>query len=484
MESVRLIRPSVAALLTQLAVAVVLGVAALPQAFAPRVDPGAILGGNPQPIALLWLTLAVADLIWIVALSPSLAALLVERLAALEQQITVSTEARQPRLPRPDRLATLLLITFDAGLAEATIRQPLVAVLGALSPPSTVDATIAVVVLTLLLVMLIWVFVVLRPLVETGAWRVLDLFLATTGSQSTRTFFDEPTPTRTATSISLSESYRSMSFRRPVDRLDRAPVEPTIVAGRPTDQPTILAGRPEDQPTVVGGLSQDQPTIIRRYPEDQPTIVRGREQDQPTIVGNLPPTTRANAAPDLPTIVPSAGDSPTISPELGDSPTIVPQSGDSPKIVPHPVDAPKIEPSADNSPTIVPHPADNSPKIMPYSVDAPTIIPEGRDDLPRVAAFEPPIPSIRPEDAPKTPEPAPASPEPVPVEATVAPAPKPSREAAVRIVERHLDETDPFATQTGLPDDDTDPFLKQRSRSRRPDETQPDLLLPSESTER
>lgn len=412
-----MVRPSVAALLTQLAVSIVLGVVALPQAFSPRVDPNAILSGSPQPIALLWLALAILDLIWIVVLSPPLARLLAEHLATLERQIAASSEERQSRLPRPSRLAALLLITFDVGLADATIRQPLVAVLGALSPPSTVDAAISVVALALLVVLLIWLFVVLRPLVETTTWRILDLFLATTGSQSTRTFFDEPT--RLATSTSLAESYRSTSFRRPTSRPERPLVEPTIVAGRSEDQPTILAGRPEDQPTVVGNLPPDQQTIVPSHPEDQPTIVGDIPRDQPKVVGGIPPTSAASDA---------------------------------------------------DQPTIVPPPS-----------DSPTIVPERRDESPRVAPSPPPS---RPEAETIAPRRPSRQSEPEPAEATVAPPIVPSRAAAVRIVERQLDETDPFATRAGLSDDDTDPFLKQRSRPGRPDETQPELLSPSEPTEK
>lgn len=177
----------------QAVVASTIGLVGLPFIFArPDLDASG---------AWLWLVLATASGVWLIALAPVFAGGLRQLLARVSTRTTRGTLEHQATA----EFSRLLLAAAYVVLLQAILRRPLVAVIGVDAEPFVVEGCLAAVALLALLVLLGQIHRAGRPLIEGLASSTLDALLATTGSEATH-HADAPAP-----SVASSPTYLAPS---------------------------------------------------------------------------------------------------------------------------------------------------------------------------------------------------------------------------------------------------------------------------------
>lgn len=157
----------------QAVVASTIGLVGLPFIFArPDLDASG---------AWLWLVLATASGVWLIALAPVFAGGLRQLLARVSTRTTRGTLEHQATV----EVSRLLLAAAYVVLLQAILRRPLVAVIGVDAEPFVVEGCLAAVALLALLVLLGQIHRAGRPLIQGLASSTLDALLATTGSEAT-----------------------------------------------------------------------------------------------------------------------------------------------------------------------------------------------------------------------------------------------------------------------------------------------------------
>ena len=175
----------------QAVVASTIGLVGLPFVFA-RAD--LVASG-----AWMWLVLATASGVWLIALAPVFAGGLRQLLARVSTRTTRGTHQATVEVSR------LLLAAAYVVLLQAILRRPLVAVIGVDAEPFVVEGCLAAVALLALLVLLGQIHRAGRPLIEGLASSTLDALLATTGSEATH-HADAPAPSAASSPTYLAPS--------------------------------------------------------------------------------------------------------------------------------------------------------------------------------------------------------------------------------------------------------------------------------------
>lgn len=234
-------RVSATSALTQVVVVALLGLVALPALLAPDLPPAPSVG---QPLSLtagLWLAGAVLLGIWLLALVPSLAT----RIAGLVDGLQLAPAPAMDERPDTSVAATVaarwLIAVGEVVLIQAMLRRPLVAFLGVVADPTTVDATFAATTLILLLLILIWLHRSARPLVEAATWQALDTLIPTTGSEHARAIAEQADAALATVGARTSRDSETTS-----DATRPAPAAAATLAD-PSEQPTARA---ETEPTL------------------------------------------------------------------------------------------------------------------------------------------------------------------------------------------------------------------------------------------
>jgi hypothetical protein len=150
--------------------------------------------------SLAWLAGAVVVAVWLLLVAPPLARWAAGPLAALDRA--------RPGLGVA--LARWLVAAGYVALAPAILRRPIVAVLGQVAEPTTVEASFAAISLALLILALYRLHWTASPLVEDATLRALDALVPTTGSAAPK---DQPTAVGTIASGS-AEASRSERSRQ------------------------------------------------------------------------------------------------------------------------------------------------------------------------------------------------------------------------------------------------------------------------------
>lgn len=231
------------AAIAQLAIAATLGLVALPSVLGGVVASAAPSGvSRPEPS--IWLGLSVVLVIWLVTIASSLTRFLVGLLASVPWSARLDDDRTTPRV-ETGLLAALLVAGVYVGLIEAIVRRPLIAAVGAITSPSDVDAIVAAFAVSVLFVVLLRLYRVARPFIESGTWYALAS-VSTTSSSETTSRFNAPDTASAATVVA-----------RPITPV--APVggnEQTVAATVPasTDATVIAAHTlaiPREDSTVV-----------------------------------------------------------------------------------------------------------------------------------------------------------------------------------------------------------------------------------------
>lgn len=176
-------RLSMTSAVTQAFVAALFGLIVLPTLFVTTATAGIATGGAISLGAGTWLAVAVVLSLWLLALVPGLAtgiAAWLDRLTARDRSVA----GRPVRRVGSVGAARLLVVVVVVVLVQAIVRRPLVAVLGVIANPLTVEAIFAAGTLALLLIILVWLHQTARPLVEAVTWQALDALVATSGSEA------------------------------------------------------------------------------------------------------------------------------------------------------------------------------------------------------------------------------------------------------------------------------------------------------------
>lgn len=232
----------------QLVVVAVLGIVGVPAVLGDAARSGG--GSGAPPVAgVVWLGVGIALVVWLVVLAPRLARSLRDVLAG------TPWSARRTRTVAggdPGAVAFVLVALVDVVLIEATLRPPLVVVLGAGASPPTVDATVAAVCLLAIFALLVRLYLAARGYVEAGAWYALDALLATSGSvEATSRFYDVDTQvtraeaTRRATLDTAATRSTGPTIARPEDAptvADFDPAAETLAAPPPASDATLGSG--------------------------------------------------------------------------------------------------------------------------------------------------------------------------------------------------------------------------------------------------
>jgi hypothetical protein len=138
----------------------------------------------------MWLVLATATGVWLIALAPVFAAAL--------RRLLVRVSARSGRTPLEHQasveIARLLLAAGYVVLVQAIVRRPLVGVIGVDAEPFVVEACLATLALLALILLLGQLHHAGRPLIEGLAWSTLDALLATTDPVEATAYTGGPGP--------------------------------------------------------------------------------------------------------------------------------------------------------------------------------------------------------------------------------------------------------------------------------------------------
>jgi len=138
-----------------------------------------LVSGTTAAPPWVWLALASAVCIWLLAPAPTF-------IGGLERLLARAPLRGGPVALAPSvrmEIARLLLAVVYVVVLQAIVRRPLVTTLGAGAEPFVVEASFAVFALTALVILLGWIHRAGRPLVEGIVRFTLDALLATSGSE-------------------------------------------------------------------------------------------------------------------------------------------------------------------------------------------------------------------------------------------------------------------------------------------------------------
>ena len=303
----------------QAAVAALAGLVALPALLGGGIFAPALPSTGTEGTRLAWLICAVAASVWLIATGPPLAIALassVDRVFALGGQIG----ALPRQAPAAGAFAGGFVAILWVLLAQATIRRPLIAFLGAYVAPASVEAVFATLVLVLLLVLLYLFYRAARPLVETAAWSALDAVIATSGSEG-RTATQgqgtertrqagiepatvgaprrdgEPVPARAGATVAAprSEGATLPASAAGAGGVQSTPAEGATAAAGPAEAPTIArAGAVGRSASAYPGAGLTIP-VIASAPAGQAAPDRAVPDQGATIAAGSAPSPAASA---------------------------------------------------------------------------------------------------------------------------------------------------------------------------------------------
>src|SRR5713226_466105 len=217
----------------------VIGVVALPLIF-----------GQPAGLGsgLVWLGIALAITILLLALLPSLSQLLAAGLARLSAALASPDVPSSATFKTAELLvvARLLVLAAELLIVQAVLRRPIALVLGGDRQVATVEAGIAAGALFLIFPLLVWTYQTTRPMVQAATLRALDAAIPTIGSA----VLAEPV-TRG------SHIVAPPSVRQPTPLADDA----TAISS-PRDDRTVVAPRDGDKTVVSPPRGEEDQTFV------------------------------------------------------------------------------------------------------------------------------------------------------------------------------------------------------------------------------
>jgi hypothetical protein len=277
-----------------------------------------IFGAQPIGVAsgLVWLAVALAITVSLVALMPNLARVLAAGLARLSAALASPDAPSSATFKTPELLvvARLLVLAGELLVIQAILRRPIAIALGGERQVATVEAGIAAGALFLILPLLMWTYQTTRPMVQAATLRALDAAIPTIGTAE----LTEPATRGSHVVTPLTE-------RRPTPVADDATAVSARAAARrrgPTrvaDDATAVSPRDDDKAAateVVGDATVVSP------PGGDKTVVSPPGGDK-TVVS--PPSG------DKTVVSPPGGDKTVISPRDGDETFVSPPRGDDPR---------------------------------------------------------------------------------------------------------------------------------------------------------
>ena len=171
----------VSLVVAQLVLAGIVGLIVAPGLLA---DPARVAPIGPQNFfALSWFAISLLIGIWLVVLAPSFVHLVADPVASVRLRFQTNVPATAG--DEAHNFARWLVVFGEILLAQAMLRPPLVVLLSGALSRANAEALVAALTLAILLLVLIWVHRSARPLVVTAARSTLDVFLASTDSDTT-----------------------------------------------------------------------------------------------------------------------------------------------------------------------------------------------------------------------------------------------------------------------------------------------------------
>ena len=275
--------PSPTSALVQLLVAALLGLVLLPTLLGPGLGIGQGLGSISEPLAVVWLAVAIALVVWLLVIVEALSRLVDAHLASfLAARTRAAAQDTAAMLPEARLLSILVLVIGYILLGEAILRRPLATVLSVFVEPSLVDAVVAAVALVLVLALLVWLYRTARPLVKDATWYVLDGILATSGSDRVQRFY-EADETRAAVTAVASEVETSRLADATV-----AKEEATVSDHGERSALTQVASTADTEATRLA--PDDDVEATRLAPSDDADATRLAPTDDQTLFQPKPPT--------------------------------------------------------------------------------------------------------------------------------------------------------------------------------------------------
>ncbi len=214
---------------------------------AAGAGPSVLGGGGPGAVvSVVWLVLAcVVSLVMVLAMVP-LSLWFARAIAGL-------TLTRSQSL----LLARLVAIGLALVVLQATLRPPLVVLLG-----SPLDAALAAAALTLVLALLVWIYEAGRPALQQLTRLAIDAAIPTLNPPA------PPEPTLRATRTDDATLRATPSADEPTQRTPRADDDATLRAAPPDDDVTLRSPRADDDATLRAAPPDDDDATLRA--EDHP----------------------------------------------------------------------------------------------------------------------------------------------------------------------------------------------------------------------
>ncbi len=229
-----------------------------------------IFGAQPAGLGpgLVWLGVALAITVVLIALVPSLSRVVAAGLARLSAALASPDAPSSATYNTAELLvvARLLVVAAELLIVQGVLRRPIAIVLGGDRQGATVEAGIAAGALFLILPLLVWTYQTTRPMVQAATLRVLDAAIPTTG-----------TAVLTEPATRGSHVVTPPTVRRPAPVADDA----TDISPRGDDR-TVVSPRPRVAPTPVDG----DETLISPHRDDR-TVVSPHSSDKTIIAPSL-----------------------------------------------------------------------------------------------------------------------------------------------------------------------------------------------------
>ncbi len=254
-----------------------------------------IFGAQPAGLGpgLVWLGVALAITLVLLALVPSLSRVLAAGLARLSAALASPDAPSSATFKSAELLvvARLLVVAAELLIVQAVLRRPISIVLGGELQGATVEAGIAAGALFLILPLLVWTYQTTRPMVQAATLRALDAAIPTVGTAV------------------LAE---------PATRGSRVVTTPTVRRSTPVaDDATAVAPRGDDQ-TAVSARAAARGKAPTRAAADA-TEVSPRNDDKTAVSPHVSGAATTQVDGDAAEVSPRGDDRTVISPNNGDA---------------------------------------------------------------------------------------------------------------------------------------------------------------------
>jgi hypothetical protein len=239
-----------------------------------------IFGGQPAGFGsgLIWLGLAVAITVVLLALVPNLSQLLAAGLARLSAALASPDTPSSATFNTAELLvvARLIVIAGELLIVQAVLRRPIAIVLGGDRQVATVEAGIAAGALFLIFPLLVWTYQTTRPMIQAATLRALDAAIPTVG-----------------TAVLAEPDTRGSHVAVPPTARQSTPVadDATAVSPRGDDKTAVSARaaarmrgptRVDDDATAISSSGDDDRTVASPRDTDKTMISPPRDADPRT----------------------------------------------------------------------------------------------------------------------------------------------------------------------------------------------------------